>query len=105
MSRIYAAYSADALLGPTLGGTTAPFLTHALLLTLIGPGNNTATRATEHTSTPSRTGSCHKRCHAAQVAHRRPQLRTVRTGVELYGHVPMQDCWRDGPQRYLRWHV
>jgi MFS family permease len=40
MSRIYAAYSAGALLGPmlgALGGTTAPFLTYALLLTLIAP--------------------------------------------------------------------
>ncbi|MGH3876534.1 MAG: MFS transporter [Actinophytocola sp.] len=40
MSRIYAAYSAGALLGPllgALGGTTAPFLTYALLLALIAP--------------------------------------------------------------------
>jgi MFS family permease len=40
MSRIYAAYSAGALLGPalgTLGGTTAPFLTYALLLAVIAP--------------------------------------------------------------------
>lgn len=40
MSRIYAAYSAGALLGPllgALGGTTAPFLAYALLLALIAP--------------------------------------------------------------------
>ena len=40
MSRIYAAYSAGALLGPALGalgGTTAPFLTYALLLAVITP--------------------------------------------------------------------
>jgi len=40
MSRIYAAYSAGALLGPmlgALGGTTAPFLAYALLLAVIAP--------------------------------------------------------------------
>ncbi|WP_291408930.1 MFS transporter [Actinophytocola sp.] len=40
MSRIYAAYSAGALLGPmlgALGGTAAPFLTYALLLAIVAP--------------------------------------------------------------------
>ena len=40
MSRIYAAYSAGALLGPLLGavgGTSAPFLIYALLLVLVAP--------------------------------------------------------------------
>jgi MFS family permease len=40
MSRIYAAYSAGALLGPALGalgGTATPFLAYALLLVLVAP--------------------------------------------------------------------
>jgi len=40
MSRIYAAYSAGALLGPALGalgGTSAPFLAYAALLTVLAP--------------------------------------------------------------------
>ena len=44
MSRIYAAYSAGALLGPllgALGGTAAPFLTYAVLLAVIAPATVT----------------------------------------------------------------
>jgi MFS family permease len=40
MSRIYAAYSAGALLGPALGalgGTSAPFLAYAALLAVLAP--------------------------------------------------------------------
>lgn len=48
MSRIYAAYSAGALLGPALGalgGTAAPFLTYALLLALAVPAAATLPRS------------------------------------------------------------
>ncbi len=37
MSRIYAAYSAGALLGPALGGVTVPFLAYAALLAALAP--------------------------------------------------------------------